>query len=448
MASIEEILIAHNRFGYGIESGETPARDPRQWLADQIDAFDATPAALAKNKRKLPLDAFEELKVAGEDRETRRAFYDTHRQAVRARIEAARVTETPFIERLVHFWANHFAISTDKKVVTALASSFEFDALRPHVTGNFLDLLVAAETHPAMLIYLDQSRSIGPNSPVGRRRAAREAKNRGLNENLAREILELHTMGARSGYTQADVVALAKALTGYTVSGLQGGPAMGNPGSFFFDNRRHEPGSQVLLSRTFAQSGQNQARAMMTEIVAQPATSKFIATKLARHFIADDPPRDSVERIAAAFSRSNGDLATVYRALISEPAAWRPGRAKLKSPWEWVVSALRTSGISVDDPMWLAKRLEALGQHTWEPKSPAGFPDTAKDWLAPDALLRRADCAFELAANNVAPIDARAVASHAYLGTMSDSSTRTIAAAGDPDQGLALFLMTPEFLWR
>ena len=445
MATANEILIAHNRFGYGLAPGESASHTPQQWLLDQIDAFTPRPNILIIPPERSGMAAYERFQ---RDQSQLRDFYDSYRHLVGLRAEAARVSPTPFMERMVHFWANHFAISSDKKVVNALSSSFEFDALRPHIAGNFLDLLLAAETHPAMIIYLDQSRSIGPKSTLGLRRSNRGGKNHGLNENLAREILELHTMGVRSGYSQQDVLALAYALTGYTVGGMQGGPVDAEMGAFVFDPRRHEPGAQQLLSRSFPQSGETQASAMLAEIVKHPATARFIATKLARHFIADQPPPASIERIAGAFLKSGGDLPSVYQALITDGAAWQTAKAKVKSPWDWMISAIRTSGISTVKPNWLARALENLGQKTWTPGSPAGFPDTNESWLAPDALLRRADIAAELATHGRTTFDPRLLASQAFLDTMSDDSLAAIGAAGDAGQGMALYLMSPEFLWR
>ena len=222
MADTQDQLIAHNRFGYGLAPDEQPAADPRGWLEMQLRAYGPASAALTAAPRAADvLDMV--VQAQGGGQAAKRPINDAHRAWIAARLEAARISPAPFAERLVHFWANHFAISTDKTLLRALGGPFEFDAIRPHITGNFLDLLMAVETHPAMLVYLDQVKSMGPDSTVGVRRGARGARNSGLNENLGREILELHTMGARSGYTQADVIALAKGLTGYTVSGFFGG---------------------------------------------------------------------------------------------------------------------------------------------------------------------------------------------------------------------------------
>ncbi len=447
MTLLQDQLTAHNRFGFGLAPNETLAPDPRGWLRAQIERFNPAPASLRRAPGPAPLDLL--LSESGKDKTERRQFYDAFRAQVADRLETARISDTPFMERLVHFWSNHFAVSADKRVTTALTADFEFDGIRPNITGKFIDLFESAATHPAMLIYLDQSRSIGPESLVGRRRTGRKRRNAGLNENLAREILELHSMGVRSGYSQSDVEELARALTGYTVAAMRGGPAnAGDPGSFVFASNRHEPGTRRLLGKSFPQAGRNQARQMLQEIARQPATAKFIATKLARHFIADKPPAASVARIADAFSRSEGDLPSVYHALINEDAAWQPAKAKFKQPWEWTVSAMRSGGIPARQPRFLARTLSGLGQKTWTPGSPAGFPDEEVRWLAPDALIRRADAALQLASRHSGPLDARKIAAHAFQGQMAEDSQGAIAGAGDPDQAFALFAMSPEFLWR
>ena len=445
MPTANASLIAHNRFGFGLAPDEAPTKDPRGWLERQLESGRDMPSVAETRIR----DLLPKM-LSADAPEGRRAFYDEYRLLVRERAELARTSKAPFIERLVHFWTNHFAISANKKVAKALAPGFEFGAIRPHVTGTFEDLLMAAETHPAMLIYLDQSRSVGPKSPLGLRRTAKDRRNAGLNENLAREILELHSMGVRSGYQQEDVVELARALTGFSVTGLVGGPNEGGgpTGTFVFDAARHEPGERRLLGKTYPAGGIEQARAILHDIARHPATARFVATKLSRHFIADSPPSDAIDRIANAFLASDGALVPTYRALVAEEAAWRPGPSKFKNPWEWTVSALRTSGIAAPEGNFLPKWLETLGQATWEPASPAGFADEESAWLSPDPLVRRADFASALAVKASEFRDVREIAQHAFQGTMSENSRQAIAGAGDPAQALALLLMSPEFLWR
>ena len=296
--------IARNRFGLGAIPGETVPADPRGWLIDQLARYDPRPAALTGQPDGRALAAAYAAPrrdtVRAADRmamrqDARQAIQTAYRQAVNRRTAAALATPTPFLERLVHFWSNHFAISAEKPPVTALAGHYEADAIRPHILGRFADMLVAVERHPAMLVYLDQARSIGADSPAAARMALRDpARRRGLNENLAREILELHTLGVRSGYAQADVTALANALTGWSVA----------DGGHVFRPQQHQPGTPLILGRRYDQPGAAQGEAVLRDLAAHPATARHLCTKLARHFSSDVPPPALVARLEAAWRRS------------------------------------------------------------------------------------------------------------------------------------------------
>ncbi|MEN2709298.1 DUF1800 domain-containing protein [Sphingomonas sp. NPDC092331] len=389
-------------------------------------------------------------------REARRQQQQIYVGMVSARALSAITTPTPFAERLVHFWANHFAVSADKLELVGLAGTMEFEAIRPHVMGRFGDMLNAVERHPAMLLYLDQAVSIGPNSPAGQLAARRQAQRRaGLNENLAREIMELHTLGVRSVYTQADVSEFARAMTGFTVAGLgrgagarYAGTADGAPGSFVFAPRLHEPGTRTILGRQWAQEGERQAAAVLDHLATHPATAKHIATKLARHFASDDPPAPLVARLEKAFLSSGGDLPTVYRTLIASPECWAPQPAKFKSPWEWSISALRALGTQQVQGNAVNGLLGQLGQPTWKPGSPAGWDDVAGAWAGPDAVMRRVEAAERMAQRARDTIDARQRAAQLFPGTLSTGTAQSIARAESPGQGLALMLVSPEFMRR
>jgi uncharacterized protein (DUF1800 family) len=369
-----------------------------------------------------------------------------------ARLNAALTSPTPFIERLVHFWANHFAVSVDKLPVIGLAGLLEFEAIRPNVLGKFSDMLLAVEQHPAMLVYLDQAQSLGPDSFAGMRIAMRGGKQRGLNENLAREIMELHTLGVRTGYSQADVTEFARALTGWTVSGLAQGPAArligGTPGAFQFAPVLHEPGERTIMGKRYAQAGEGQARAILLDLAAHPATARHVSTKLARHFAGDDPPAALVERLTKAYLASGGDLPTLYRVLISSPEPWATRPLKFKNPWEWTVSALRAVGSRELDPKMAAGVLRQLGQGTWQPGSPAGWDDIAASWAGPDALVRRVEIAQRIADKSPSGIDARALAEKLFPGSLSEETRTAVARAESPAEGLALLLVSPEFVRR
>lgn len=453
--SIESIAL--NRFGLGAMRGEQPPADPRRWLLAQLDAYTATPEpwkqvahtpALVRDwigQQRATRQASEGEK-SGIREAYRRKGREDYQAAAGARVASALQTATPFMERMVHFWANHFAVSVDKLIVIGLAGGMEADAIRPHILGRFEDLLLAAVSHPAMLLYLDQVRSTGPNSMVARRASLRQRNAQGLNENLAREILELHTLGVRSGYTQADVTELARALTGWTLPGEEAGD--GAQPTFRFVAAMHEPGTRTVLGRAYPDEGQQQVRAILRVLAVAPATARHIATKLARHFVADDPPPALVQRLADTFLRTGGDLPSVYRDLVNAPEAWTAHAVKFKSPWDWTLSALRALGRRDMAPRQLANLLNQLGQPVWRPGSPAGFGDTNAAWAAPDALLRRVEVAQRLGAQAGDTIDARALAPRVLPGTLGESTRKAIAAAESPATALALLLASPEFLRR
>lgn len=359
---------------------------------------------------------------------------------VRARLAAACEAQTGLHERLVAFWANHFAVSVAKSGgVRATAGAFEREAIRPHVTGRFADMLWAAATHPTMLAYLDNAGSIGPASPAGQRRG------RGLNENLGREILELHTLGVDGGYGQEDVTALARILTGWTIVGPDG--RIGRPGSAAFNANAHEPGPQVLLGRTYADWGPDQLRAALADIARHPATGRHVALKLARHVVADDPPRALVDRLAAVFRDTDGDLGRVTAALIEAPEAWNPERRKVRSPSEFLLAATRLLGLPTTEPGPYLGGLALLGAPLWSPPGPNGFPDLAGHWGSPEGMKVRLDIAARLSVRPV-PGEPSDLAEAAFGPGASAETRAAIAGAGGRPMAIALLLMAPEFQRR
>ena len=384
-----------------------------------------------------------------------------YRQAIaadlRSRLVTAAATTRPFAERLHWFWANHFTVSQAKGSARGLVGAFERDAIRPNIAGRFETLLWASTTHPAMLRYLDNTQSAGVHSRAVEREAKRAARMdegprvSGLNENLAREVLELHTLGADSArgahpiYTQADVTAFAAVLTGWRVALRDDAPlARGMP----FDPAWHEPGPKTLLGKTYPE-GPQALRMVVHDLAQHPATARFVATKLARHFVADDPPPALVERLSDAYRRSGGDLALVYRALIASPEVWSPQPAKLKTPEEFVVSSARLLGFEARAfERGDALGIFALGQRVQAATSPAGWSDRADDWLGPDAVWKRVEWSTRTAARLGTRVDARQLAARS-LGPLLGETTRTqIERAADAPQALALLLMAPEFQRR
>jgi uncharacterized protein (DUF1800 family) len=395
---------------------------------------------------------------------------DRHRRAIG--------TDRPFVERLVHFWSNHFAVSADKMLISSIVGLYEQEAIRPRVTGNFYDLLLAAEQHPAMNLYLDNTTSMGAEST-----AARFARNRGrelgLNENLAREILELHTLGVDGGYGQHDVTEFAKVITGWSIGGEigpgAGGPrpnaapngangsgqnappgspraAFGNqgePGQFHFRPLMHEPGDKTVLGKRFKEQGVEEGEQVLTMLAKHPATAKHLATKLARHFVADDPPPALVARLAEVYLDSDGELLPVYRALLAANESWREPRAKYKTPQDFVISTFRALEYVPEDMQPIAILTE-LGQRPFTPGSPAGWPDVAASWDGSDALLKRIEWAAAVgkrAAASGARFDAPELAGN-VLGPLNEATLASIRGAADRGQSLALLLAAPEFQRR
>ena len=463
--------IASNRFGLGARFDDRPAPDAKRELIAQFDRFEANPAAFAsaptraavaneladylQTVRGLRMNADSKGDAAKPEMQAARklarvAGREAYVSLVGARMNAALTSPAPFVERLVHFWANHFAVSADKLTVVGMGGLLEVEAIRPHVLGKFSDMLLAVEQHPAMLLYLDQAQSVGPDSPIGARVAARGKRKIGLNENLAREILELHTLGVRTGYSQTDVTEFARAMTGWTVAGVTRGPMqrfLGNaaPGDFVFVPQLHQPGDRTIIGRRYA-AGDGQAKAVLLDLAAHPATAAHIATKLARHFTGDVPPPALVERLANAFQTSGGDLPSVYRVLIDASEVWA-AVPKFKSPWDWSVSALRATGVQSIEGQQAAAMLTQLGQPVWRPGSPAGFEDSDATWAGPDALFRRVETAGRLATRG-AVLDARRTAEVVLAGALTPATASAIARCESPAEGLALMLVSPEFMRR
>jgi uncharacterized protein (DUF1800 family) len=453
-----EGALAANRFGLGAKPGEIEAAsaDPKGWLASQLRQDDSTQRLSdLESTASLVSDLVKRQKARrAKDPEAIKAFAMETRQIfmkeMAARFLQGFETTQPFRERLVWFWSNHFAVSIMKAQSSQFVGAFEREAIRPHVTGNFADMLLAVEHHPAMQLYLDNAQSIGPDSMAGR------LTGKGLNENLGREILELHTLGVDGGYSQADVISLAKILTGWSID--RGAPRTGvmnavADGSFRFFPARHEPGSKDLLGRNYVQGYQSGVQAL-SDLAQHPATARHIATKLATHFIADDPPEDSVKRIARVFLDSRGDLMKVSRAVIDEPAAWRQLPGKVRSPVEYIMAALRVAGgdrLAMLDEKSVGPVLQsarAMGEMPFSAPSPKGWPDTASAWTGSDAVLERVEWA-NAAAERLRPQSDPAELADQALGPLLNPETRNaIKRAASPAQGLALLFASPEFQRR
>jgi uncharacterized protein (DUF1800 family) len=369
----------------------------------------------------------------------------------KARINAALAAEIGFVERLVWFWSNHFCVSADKGNVRQICGAYEREAIRANVLGRFGDMLLAAESHPAMLLYLDNARSIGPDSIAGVR------QRRGLNENLAREILELHTLGVRSVYTQEDVTRFANVITGWTVVPFRedaARAALASPepglsargGEFEFNPRMHQPGAQTVIGKSYPDAGVEQGRAVLAALARHPATAKHVATKLARHFVADEPPPALVERLGKRFLATQGDLKETAKALATAPEAWEAPRSKLKRPGEWIIGALRAVGVTPPEIAPVMQAHNLLGEPLWRPTAPKGFSDESAPWL--DGLAQRLDIANQFARRLGGQADPREVFEEVLAPLASTETRQAITRAESRPQALALLFMAPEFQRR
>jgi uncharacterized protein (DUF1800 family) len=476
-------IIAFTRFGLGPRPGDLASvSDPRAALVAELEAPDAAliddPALPRAPQALQTVFADEDRKKAERERQVAANFaqigmpapvvagllsfeaYEAppgatmnapakpqppeqqiFRAEAAARLQRSLIAPVGFVERLVAFWSNHFAVSVAKSnIVRASAGAFEREAIRPYVTGRFADMLRAVEQHPAMLNYLDNAQSIGPDSKAGL------SRNRGLNENLAREIFELHTMGVGSGYTQADVTSLARVLTGWTIVGRDG--KLGEVGGFGFNHNAHEPGEATVLRRTYAQTGLAQGEAALADIAHEPAVANHIARKLARHFVMDEPPPEIVSHLAKSFHDSGGDLGVVAHALIADEAAWRAPAAKIRTPWEFVVASCRALNRPAADPSPALNAMNLLGAPLWQPSGPNGFADDASAWASPEGMKMRVELAAQFGRQTKDGPNPNDLVD-AILGAGVSTETRgAVMRAESRDQAVALLLMSPEFQRR
>ena len=412
----------------------------------------AAPAGAAMAEAAKTQDARDPVKMVG------RLLRQDIGSDFSARAQLAATTDAAFRERWTLFWANHFTVSATKAITGTVVGPFEEEAIRPNVFGRFDDLLGAAETHPAMLTYLDQIQSIGPDSQaaqfmkrggprgVGARLqpAALQQRTVGLNENLAREIMELHTVGVNGGYTQGDVTEFARAMTGLSI----GGERDGAYGVAAFRDAAHEPGARTVMGVSYSQSGKAQANAILSDLAAKPQTARFVCTKIARHFVADDPSPALVARLEAAWTSSRGDLGKVAEALVSAPQAWNPRAEKFKTPYEFIVSSYRAAGTEPTGFDRLGPILTSLGQKPFSPPSPKGWAEDAPSWAAPDAIVKRMQFAQTFSAAAVRDRDPKALAAAALGERLSPDTAKAIARAESRPEGFALLLMSPEFQRR
>jgi uncharacterized protein (DUF1800 family) len=480
---MDATIRALNRFGLGARRDERRrVSDPRGWLRAQLEGGPptvaapdgASPGAIGDvlRRQRMPAQLSEE-----ERREARQRLTQIGQTEMRAALTERVTSERPFVERLVAFWSNHLCVSVGAKLLVApLAGSYEREVIRPHVLGRFEDMVMASAKHPAMLVYLDNFQSIGPSSQGARTGQQRAGQRRGLNENYARELLELHTLGVNGGYTQQDVQELAKILTGWTVHGL-GGPAdrlmqLANPQrrgarlggrgrgvsaqpeqpvgpvGFVFQPLLHEPGSKTVLAQRYSEGGVAEGERVIRALCRHESTATFVATKLVTHFVSDQPPAAAVERVSQAFRSSDGDLKVVARALVDEPEAWREDARKFRTPQDWLVAVFRAFGTRDMRPN-VPNLLRQLRQPLWSPPSPKGFGDAMQEWADPDSLLNRAELARTVSQlpgmGRFDPLSLLDVVD----AEGADALRRLLADTSIPSpERIALAIAGPAFQWR
>lgn len=431
-------MIAAIRFGLGPRPDDQPMTDPAAALKAQLrtpppalpmpDGWERMPTVTDGLSiwRQDDLTPVEPGKLSWSTQ-----FY---RLECTAQVRTTIASATPFRERLVMFWTNHLTVSTREGSVRVLAGDYVRTVIRPHVIGSFADMLVASVRHPAMLLYLNQSSSVGPNSPLGLR------QKRGLNENLAREILELHTLSPAAGYTQADVTEFARLLTGLMVERFR------EPIGARFQPEAHEPGAKTILGKRFDE-GPDQIEAALRWLAGHEATHRHLARKLARHFVADAPPPAVVDRLFAVLRDSGGDLGLVAEALVDTPEAWAEPLGKIRTAQDFIFASHRLLSSGPDLSGLALGNMINLSQDLWAAPAPIGWPDTAADWMHPEAAIQRMEIAYNLAGrfSRLNPNDMLDIA----LGPLARAETiQAVRRAGSPRDGLTLLMASPEFQRR
>jgi uncharacterized protein (DUF1800 family) len=449
------------RFGLGAkpntiqQSGNLIANDAMGWVLAQIntpaDTTQLFQGLITRTEAAAQIEAFRMAKKARKqsgfskqdhaDNNGKDALRQIVLAEIRARVLAGIQTELPLQERLLRFWSNHFTTSIKRLACAHFVGLLEREVIRPHLFSSFETMLRAVTEHPAMLIYLDNTGSIGPDSMQGERRG------KGLNENLAREIIELHTLGVDGDYSQADVTSFARVLTGWTI--MPPKLSASQAGSFFFNERGHEPGAQTILGRHYNPSGKNQGDTVLHDLAFHPATAKHLATKLARHFIADEPPADVVERLASVYLQSNGNLGALTKALVEEPAAWQPF-TKIRSTEDYLLAIWRGLAITTPDDHMIKSSYDYLGQMPYSADSPAGWGDRASDWAGPDAIMKRITWVDNLT-HKMPSSDTTDLIGFGQMilgGLFPSTTAAAMTRAATRPQALALLLASPEMMRR
>lgn len=443
-------IILNTRFGFGIRPGARnmgSISDALKGLkeADPLDRRFARPDMMARiglqqRIRKAKQD--EKNRVRGAEARVKEFTQENRKligEDMRDYFARAAISNHGFKERLVAFWLDHFTVAGKNQQVLLSLGAYIDEAIRPNVATSFGEMLKAVVTHPAMLLYLDQSASFGPNSKVAQR------GKRGLNENLAREILELHTLGVDGSYSQEDVRQFAELLTGLRV---------GEKG-FFFDERAAEPGAETILGGIYggATAKLSDIAGFLDDLAVHPDTAAHIARKLAVHFISEQPPQGLVDALTKTYRATDGDFMAVYKTLLEHPESANPMGAKAKWPTEFVISAVRALDISEDFSALTSREIrnsmqlpvQSMGMNIFRPSGPDGWSEAAADWITPPTLAARIEWAVEAAKAHGQDKDPRQMLQDVLGDTASNELQVAVAGAESKWEGVALLLVSPEF---
>ncbi|MEM7506828.1 MAG: DUF1800 domain-containing protein [Pseudomonadota bacterium] len=443
--SVSRETIAAIRFGYGFQPGlrgPSDAGDLLRELSDGAQARLLVPGPSFAERHAMLAERREALKRNASEAEQKRLVKRNRAQTVTD--AAARLTQRAYghglFERMTSFWMDHFTVAAKSPVRALLIPVYEPEAIRPHVMGHFADMLVAVSRHAAMLDYLDQRGSVGPNSKAGRRRDI------GLNENLAREVLELHTLGVGGAYTQRDVRELAELLTGY---GFQP-----DTGEFRFVSNQAEPGTETVLGRTYGRGKPDagEAEEALRDLARHPDTARHIARKLAVHFVSDTPDDRLVRRLESTFRDADGHLPSLYAELLEHPSSWETFGAKVKQPMDFLVSCIRATGQRPSElkrgvQNQLVRALRQMNQPIHGPPGPDGWPEAGEAWITPQGLASRLEFA-SLLGNQLAKdrdLDPRKLAEDVLRDALRPGTAFAIGGAEARWEGFALIFASPEF---
>ncbi len=445
--------IAVNRFGYGARGDELAhaKADPKKWLSSQLQTIefsDNQPSsddvfvAHAKFQKQKKLMKQQQKQAQGSQAQDKNkmiksAARKTYMKMSAASLKQAITSKHSVSWRLLDFFSNHFSVSTSGRLMVGLSPTLEREAIAPNLLGNFGEMLLAVEQHPAMLIYLNNEKSFGANSRMSKKRKV------GLNENLAREIMELHTLGVNGGYSQTDVIELAKGITGWSVKNTKKEHGTG----FVFRTYGHEPGARILLGKKYAQRGIMQGQQMLRDLAMHPSTAKYVCTKIAHHFVSENPAQSLIEKMQKTWLNNQGNIKQVMLTLFDAEEAWLESPQKFKTPREFVISSYRAIAPNRINDRTLFNSLTNLGQMPFNAGSPAGFSDEESDWLGASALMARVEWS-SLVSAQVKRINAEQVMATALGSSISQNTYQMVMRAESRQQASTLLLMSPEFQRR